>query len=83
MPANGWKIMVNMSAFSFPIDRVVVIERRAHADDIIITLDGPTTFPKLNYPLSITVQARRGFGAQWVRDNLAIEPIVVGDPENK
>lgn len=75
--------MVNMSRFSFPIDRVVVIERRAYTDDIVVTLDGPTTFPEMNYPLSITIQARHKSGAQWVRDNLAIEPIVVGDPENK
>jgi hypothetical protein len=63
--------------FPFVIKRVSVLCLHGGTDKITIYFDGPTTFPIMKYELGFSTEAQHGSGAQWVRDNLYIEPEVI------
>jgi len=65
-----------MMMLPFPIKKVVVLLTHG-TDKISIDLDGPTPFPEMQYALHANIDARAGYGVQWVRDNLGITPEVI------
>lgn len=66
-----------LKAIGFPVTEVTVLQTRGGTDCIVLSLDGPTTFPACQYSLTLKVDAQKGHGVQWVRDNLGLEPRVV------
>jgi hypothetical protein len=48
-------------------------------DKISLYLDTPTTFPEMQYPACATIEARHGYGVEWVRTVLGKEPDEVID----
>lgn len=60
----------------FKILKVTVV-RDQGPDDIIIDLDGPSTMPAIDAKLHVKTEAAHGFGVQWVRDNLGVEPELI------
>lgn len=46
-------------------------------DQIFLHLDHPTAFPEMKYAPMATLQARQGFGVEWCRKVLGLEPETV------
>lgn len=66
----------------FPIKKVTVVQESG-TDTIVIVLDGPPTMPAMGYRLQVKTEASHGFGPQWVKDNLGIDPEVIVVPSAK
>jgi hypothetical protein len=49
-------------------------------DHISLMVDLPTTFPELKYPTFIKIDARHGYGEQYCKEILGIEPKVIQQP---
>ena len=64
------------NSIPFPIKKVTVLLTYG-TDQITLTLDGPTPFPEMKYELQARIEARQGYGAQWVRENLGVEPKII------
>ena len=60
------------------IIRATVLVRRHRADMCNITVDMPSSMPKVDeHPLSITFTAEADTGAQYVRDHFGVEPEII------
>lgn len=46
-------------------------------DRISLELDCPTTFPNMGYEPYASLEAQKGFGVQWVKENIGLEPEVI------
>ncbi len=57
-------------------DKVTVVVSDAE-DQVFLNLVAPTPYPALNYPASATVKTAHGYGVQWVREALGVEPEVI------
>jgi hypothetical protein len=42
-----------------------------------MTLNAPTPYPNLNYAASTILRAAQGYGIQWVRETMKVEPEVI------
>ena len=51
-------------------------------DLISLGVDLPTAFPEMKYPTYISISARHGYGEQYCKEILGIEPKVVNQPKN-
>jgi hypothetical protein len=71
-----WSERTKMAIIPFEILAVNVLITNG-TDKISISLAGPTTFPEVEYPLNVTIEARKGHGALWVREHLGVEPTVI------
>ena len=48
------------------------------ADVIFLDAENlPTPFPEMQYAATLKVEARKGYGAEWVRSVFDIEPTIV------
>lgn len=46
-------------------------------DKICLTLNTPTPFPEMGYPATATIDTRCGYGEEWCKTVLGIEPEVI------
>lgn len=65
-----------MKTIPFPIKEVVVLTGSG-TDLITINMEGPTTFPTMQYELCVKTEAQAGEGAAWVRKFLQVEPQII------
>lgn len=56
--------------------KAIVLTGRG-TDRISIELDAPQSFPGTTYPSYINVEALSGYGAEWCRTVLGLEPEVI------
>jgi hypothetical protein len=59
------------------------IVRGNGADYVHFTFAGPTPFPEMKYPGSFSVEVRRGYAEEWLKECFGIEDaevIEVGKP---
>lgn len=61
----------------FVIKDIVVISRRGYTDQISFQIDAETPFPEMECEPTVTIQARQGYGAEWCRNVLGIDPEVI------
>jgi hypothetical protein len=57
--------------------KVVLVVSKDGTDRLNIQLDMPTPFPEMKYPGTFTLEVRKGYGTQWCRENLGIEPEIL------
>ncbi len=62
---------------TFKAKKVVVLVNLLGTDEVIITLDGPTPYPAMGYDGTAKIFVASGYGVQWCRDVLGVEPEVV------
>lgn len=70
---------IKIKPFHMLITRVSVVLRDNAADLISVYTDFPSPFPPTvdDSPLSLTFQAAKGTGVEYVRKNFGIEPEVI------
>jgi hypothetical protein len=56
------------------VKRVVVLESEHKTDEIHIYVDLPSPIPIFNDPTFLQLDATKGTGVQYVKDNFGIEP---------
>jgi hypothetical protein len=54
--------------------RVSVLIGTPGTDRVMITLEGPTPFPEMGYDGGANIEVRKGYGVEWCRAALGIEP---------
>lgn len=59
---------------NLPIKEVIVLTNTRGEDQIHITLDLPTTHPACGYEPCAKICVCAGYGIEWCRTNLGIEP---------
>lgn len=64
-----------MKEITFKVKKVMVIIRRG-TDHISLELDAPTPFPAMKYEASAVIEAAHGYGEQWCREVLGMDPEV-------
>jgi hypothetical protein len=47
------------------------------ADQLDLYLESPSPFPNLGDAGTATIRTAKGYGAQWCRENLGVEPEVI------
>ena len=73
---------MDKTIFGLPIDSVTVFIYYG-TDKITFNIKNiQTAFPDLEYPVSLTMEARKGYGEQWVKEVLGITPEVITVPQN-
>lgn len=65
-----------MKEITLKVKKVTVVVRSG-PDHISIELDAPTPFPTVGYEPSAVIETAHGYGAQWCREVLGIEPEVI------
>ena len=48
-----------------------------HLDTLYLEIEAPTTFPEIGGPPQVQIQAREGYGAEWCRQVLKLDPEVI------
>lgn len=56
---------------------VAVLVNLPGTDEIHITLDEPTPFPAMGYDGSAKIHVAKGFGIEWCKAILGVEPEVI------
>ncbi len=56
---------------SFKITRVSVLVGLHGTDKVNLYLDSPTPFPKMGYEACAVVDAAKGYGVTWVKENIS------------
>ena len=59
------------------IKRVTVLITNSGPDKIGLELNAPTPFPEMNYGASADIHARHGYGVEWCRKALGVEPEII------
>ena len=59
------------------VKQVEVIIQNSGTDRVSIELEGETPFPELGYPGYANVEVRHGYGVEWCRKALGVEPKVI------
>ena len=59
------------------VKRVIVQINTGGLDRVCLTLDGPTPFPDCGYDGNATIEVRAGYGVQWCKAVLGVEPEVM------
>jgi hypothetical protein len=62
------------------VKKVVVLSGVSGSDEIHLTLDGPTPYPVIGDEGVATIITARGYGLQWCREVLKVEPEVLKCP---
>jgi hypothetical protein len=65
-----------MKELTLKVKRAVVVVNIG-VDRISLELDLPTPFPEMKYEASALIEARHGYGEQWCREVLGMEPEVI------
>ncbi len=63
----------------FEIKKISILLQGSGPDRVSIDLEGPTPFPVMNYDLYMSFEVQRGYGIQWVEDNLPDAPVTIID----
>jgi hypothetical protein len=66
----------NPRVLGFPVTEVTIVIGQG-TDTIVLSVDGPPTFPGCGYPLTMRFEAQHGRGEQWVKDNVGVEPKII------
>lgn len=61
---------------SLKVSKVTVVVSSG-SDKVILMLEEETPYPEAKWPGSATIDARQGYGAEWCRKVLNIEPEVI------
>lgn len=62
---------------SVKINKVVVLRRRNATDLIYLTIDAPTPFPNMKYEAKFSGEAQHGYGVEWVKSTLGVDPEII------
>ena len=54
-----------------------VVIQSGGTDKITLHLDAPTPFPEMDYEAIAHVEARQGYGPEWCRTVLGVDPEVI------
>lgn len=54
----------------FEANSVCVLIDRPGEDEISFNVDAPTAHPEMKYAVYLKMRARKGFGIEWVKQNL-------------
>ena len=73
-----YRIKKENPVLDFKIISVVIVTGHG-ADKLSIKVEAPTSFPKLGYETFLNTDAQKGYGVQWCREVLGVEPRVVPD----
>jgi hypothetical protein len=46
-------------------------------DKIDLELNAPTSFPEMGYPASAGIEARHGYGVEWCKTVLGVDPEII------
>jgi hypothetical protein len=57
--------------------RVTVLVGLPGTDEVDIVLAMPSPFPECGYEGHASIKVRKGYGIQWCRENLHVEPEVI------
>lgn len=66
-----------MNTIQIEVIKAVVLIGRPGPDTITLTLDAPTPFPEMGYDAQMRIEARKGYGIQWCKEVLQLEPEVI------
>lgn len=59
---------------TFKVKRVIVMTNLPGTDKVSLTLDGPSPFPTMGYEGHADIEVRAGYGVEWCRTALGVEP---------
>jgi hypothetical protein len=59
------------------VKKVTVMTGLHGPDQVDLLLDMPPAFPECGYDGVASIKTRQGYGIQWCRENLGIEPEVI------
>jgi len=59
------------------VTKITVLVRKGETDIVYFNAELTTPFPEMDYSASLKMEAKKGYGVKWVKENFGVEPFVI------